>query len=55
MKTKNRVELKNFNNFEFNSNKIKVENFYNYLPSNKLKNSLKIKKATFFITKRLSK
>ena len=46
MKTRQRVELKQFNNFEENSN-IQVKQFYNYLPTTKLKNCSGIKEASF--------
>ena len=39
MKSKKSVELKQFNNFNDSSNGIKVERFYNYLPTSTLKNS----------------
>ena len=47
MKTRQRIELKKFNNFEESSN-IQVKQFYNYLPTTKLKNSSGIKEASFF-------
>ena len=39
MRTKKRVEIKKFNNFEINSNDVVVNNFYNYSPTRTLKNS----------------
>jgi len=47
MKSKKRVELKLFNNFNENSDNILTERFYNYLPTTKLNNSVGIKNATF--------
>lgn len=47
MKSKKSVELKQFNNFNDSSNGIKVERFYNYLPTSTLKNSFGVKNATF--------
>jgi len=47
MRTKKRVEIKNFNNFNSNSNEVYAEKFYNYLPTNKLNNSVGIKSASF--------
>ena len=47
MRTKKRVEIKNFNNFDNNSNDVCAEKFYNYLPTNKLNNSIGVKSASF--------
>ena len=46
MRTKKRVELTKFNNFD-NSKGISVKEFYNYLPTEKLHNSIGVKSATF--------
>ena len=43
---KKQLKIKKFNNYS-NKNEIKVENCYNFLPSNKLTQSFSIKNATF--------
>ena len=47
MRTKKVVEIKEFNNFNDLENGIKTKSFYNYLPTNKLKNSKGIAVAKF--------
>lgn len=47
MRTKKRVEITRFNNFETNSNEISTESFYNYKPTRVLNNSSGIIEAVF--------
>lgn len=51
MKQKKRVEIKKFNNFDYNSNNVSVEKFYNFYPTNILKQGCGIKNATFPFSK----
>lgn len=47
MKTKKRVEIDSFDNFNSKENGIKVEQFYNYLPGKTLKDSYGVNVALF--------
>ncbi len=47
MKTKKRIEINKFNNFNVESSEVVTDNFYNYHPTNALKNSLGVGVATF--------
>lgn len=47
MSVKKRLEISKFNNFDANSNLVKADKFYNYLPTEQLNNSMGVKVATF--------
>ncbi len=47
MKTKKRVEIVNFDNFDSKSSAVKVDQFYNYYPGKLLKNSYGVDVAKF--------